>query len=181
VKYYLYKPDANNFAAVGTSTDDDDRVIDLHWTDDSAANAWASPTVFEFDEGPQRVGDFPSFSNFSSVPVFSERAWSALSPLIGNCCERLPLVHPSGAQYYFIHVMQTVDCLDLDRSELKRYSDGGVMRVVRYALKQEMLHGKHLFKLPQSAGGDLLLDDELRSAIVAAKLVGLTFKELPTT
>jgi len=124
-------------------------------------------------------GDFPSLGNYNMLPVMSQRAWEALRPLIGHCCEALPIIHPSGRPYYIIHVMNTIDALDEDRSEVKRFSDDGIMRVVRYALKSDLLEDQHIFKLPHESGGDLLVDDEFRRVVEENGLQGLIFKPIP--
>jgi len=94
----------------------------------------------------------------------------------------LPINHPSGNPYYLIHVMETIDCLDVERSKLKRFdeADGGwVMEIVRYALKAELLVGKHIFKLTPETTGSLLLDDTFRTAVEENGLTGLEFRPLP--
>src|SRR5215469_7160621 len=52
------------------------------------------------DEPVPAKGDFPSL--YRSTPVFSERAWNALYPLIHGSVESLPLIHPSGEKYFAI-------------------------------------------------------------------------------
>lgn len=178
IKYYLYRPDANNFAGIGVSSADDARVVAVHYQDSPLSSAWRPIAVHGFDDNPEAEGDFPSLSNFWRIPVFSKRAWDALRPLIGYRCEALPIIHPNDKAFYIIHVMETVDCLDADRSELKRYTDRGIMRVVHYFLRKEMLCGKHIFKLPRQSGAELIVDDEFREAVEGNALDGLVFKEL---
>ena len=179
MRYYRYHPDANNYAGIGFQHEDDEAVTDVHFTDEPLAANWKPPVAFEFEDNPPKQGDFPSLSNYNEIPVMSERAWEALRALIGHCCEPLPIIHPSGQPYYIIHVMNTIDALDEDRSEVKRFSDGGIMRVVRYALKHDLLRGEHIFKLPRESGGELLGDDEFRRVVEENSLQGLIFKPIP--
>jgi hypothetical protein len=180
MSFYLYRPDANNFAGIGFSLADDERIGDVHYTDTPLAEKWIAPVAHGFEDNPETEGDFPSLSNFWRIPVMSQRAWDTLLPLIGYCCEALPIIHPTGKHYSIIHVMDTVDCLDCTKSELTRNATTGrVNRIYRYAFKDEMLHAKHIFKLPLECGGELIVDDEFRKAVQANKLKGLQFKELP--
>jgi hypothetical protein len=177
--YYVYKPDANNYAGIGVSCDDDDFIIRLHNDNLPLLPQWIPLFAHRFDnDAALKDGDFPSLTNFWRVPVMSQRAWDRLYPLIGYCCEPLPIVHPSGKPFFVIHVMETIDCLDTDRSEVKRFSDGGIMRVIRYAFNDEMLIGKHIFKLPRECGGELIVDDEFRQAVERNSLNGLDLQEL---
>jgi hypothetical protein len=143
------------------------------------AAQWVAPAAHGFEDNPETEGDFPSLSNFWRVPVMSRRAWDALRPLIGYCCEALPIVHPTGSAYFVIHAMETVDCLDLARSEFTRNAaTGRVNRVFRYAFRQDLLFGKHIFKLPLQSGGELLVDDGFRRVVEDFGLRGLLFEEL---
>jgi hypothetical protein len=142
-------------------------------------DTWTPVVAHVFEDNPGTDGDFPSLSNYNELPVMSERAWVALRPLIGYCCEALPIIHPAGKPYFIVHVMETIDGLDANRSEVKHFTDGGIMRIVRYSFKPEMLQDKHIFKLPRESGGELVVDDDFRRAVEANGLKGLQFKELP--
>ena len=55
------------------------------------ADRWVAPVANGFEDNPETEGDFPSLSNYNMIPVASQRAWETLRPLIGNCCEALPI------------------------------------------------------------------------------------------
>ena len=177
--FYVYQPNANSFAGIGFSLGDNDRIVDVHYTDTPLADWWIAPVAHGFEDNPETEADFPSLSNFWRIPVMSQRAWDVLRPLIGYCCEALPISHPSGKPYYIIHVMDTVDCLDTTKSDFTRNATTGrVNRIRRYAFKSGMLHGKHIFKLPLESGGELIVDDVFRNTVETNDLKGLRFKEL---
>src|SRR5687768_2477735 len=100
MRYYLYRPDANGFAGVGAASMDDERVVDVHYQDVPLAPNWKPIVVHGFEDNPSIEGDFPSLSNFWTIPVFSQRAWDKLCFLIGYCCEALPIVHPTQSPFY---------------------------------------------------------------------------------
>jgi hypothetical protein len=161
-------------------------VKQLQWEDWPRASSWSPLAITEIDDvedgRKQEFGDFPSLSNFCSIPVFSARAWEILSRQIDCRWEALPLVHPDSLPLYLIHVMDTIDCVDLDRSEVTRYSRDRVMQVERFCLKPDMLEGKHVFKTPEGSGHDLLVDDVFREIVQQNGLNGLTFRQglIPT-
>jgi len=182
--YYRYRPDANNYAGIsfysGIPSPEHKRVLGIRRIDHSLLDEWVPPTAHGFEDNPPRDGDFPSLSDYNEIPVMSQRAWEALRPLIGYCCEALPFNHPSGDPFYIIHAMETIDCLDDERSELTRNATTGrVNQIFKYAFKPGMLEGKHIFKLPIESGGELLVDDEFRKVVEEHGLKGLQFKPLP--
>ena len=177
-RYYEYRPDCT-IAGIGTARANWDRLEYIYLSDVSLAGTW-TPMVFHgFKEDSQRQGDFPSLHDHPALPVFSQRAWDVLSPLIGCHCEALAIVHPDGEPYFIIHVIETTDCVDLERSRIQQYCTGGVMAIERYCLKTEMLFGKHIFRTPVVARGQLLLDDVFREAVEKNRLMGLEFRPLP--
>ena len=181
MSFYLYRPDANGFAGIGFSQDDDERIVNVHYTDTPLADQWVAPVAHDFEDNPEPEGDFPSLSNFWRIPVMSQRAWDALHSLIGNCCEVLPITYSSNNLYSIIHVMKTVDCLDCAKSELIRNATTGrVSRIYRYSFNHNMMYGNHIFKLPLESGAELIVDDEFRRNVEASGLKGLRFNELPT-
>lgn len=177
MKYYYYRPDSDRFNAIGLKPEDRN-LISIRTVYARILPTWKPIEVVEFDDNPGVEGDFPSLTNYNQLPVMSHKAWQALEPVIGSCCEPLPLRHPSGSSLYLVHFTESTDALDVEKSELKRYTDGGIMRVVRYALKSETIRGRHAVKLPKESGGEVLVDEEFRKAVEANKLLGLEFKEV---
>jgi hypothetical protein len=180
IRFYRYQPDANSFAGIGFSMADNERVVQVHFSDAPLADQWVAPVAHGFDDNPETEGDFPSLSNFNEIPVMSQQAWEALRPVIGYCCEALPIIHPTGKPYFIIHIMTTVDGLDCAKSDLTRNATTGrVNRIRKYAFHHKLLHDKHAFKLPLESGGELIVDEDFRKAVEVNGLRGLRFKELP--
>ncbi|WP_406699077.1 DUF1629 domain-containing protein [Singulisphaera sp. Ch08] len=178
--YYLYRPDANAYAGIGVSLADDARVMNIHFLDRSLTSGWIPIHCHGFDENPHADGDFPSLSNFWRVPIFSERAWDSLRPVIGGYCEALPIVHPNGKPHFIINVRKFIDCIDTEKSQMRRYTDGMIMKLIKYSFNSNLDHNFHIFKLPRETAGELLVDEEFRRAVEANGLRGLLFEALPT-
>lgn len=163
--YYLYHPHANQYLGVMLHPVDSD-IIQIRSRPSPAAEEWTPIPVTMPDENPEEEGDFPSLIDYRSIPMMSQRAWNALRPLIGDCCEALPIAYPTGEPFFLIHVMQTIDSLDADRSEVRRSKiDGRISRIYKYKFRNELLRGKHIFKLSRESGGELFVDDEFRKIV----------------
>jgi hypothetical protein len=178
MKYYVYRPDANHFNGVALDGENSN-VVKIRNIDHPILKSWTPVVVHDFEDDPGVEGDFPALSNYDELPVMSQRAWDALYSLIGPSCEALPVVHPSRQPYFIVHVLETVDCLDVGQSVVERYGDGGIMQIVRYSFKLEKIHGQHIFKLPMESGGELIVDEEFQRAVEANGLKGLLFEQLP--
>ena len=175
--FYRYHPDTNRYN--GIALDEEDWwVRDLHFESRAVSSVWKPVPVIVFD-APRGEGDFPSLSTYSKIPVFSRRAWHALRPVIGLHVEALPIRHPAGG-YFIINVLDLIDCLDEERSVVRRHEEGGrIYRVDSYCLKAQLLAGRHIFKTPLKSGAETLVDDVFREAVETHGLKGLVFAELP--
>jgi hypothetical protein len=117
------------------------------------------------------ASDFP----WTSFPTFSKRAVEALRDLLEPNGEILPLICEFG-DYYAFNTTTVVDALDEEHSELKRFKDGGIMRILRYEFYPEKLQGLSIFKLSQLPGGDYVTDTFVQR-VQEAGLVGFDFSE----
>ena len=145
------------------------------FTGNSLAHSWFPVPVRIFRA--EKSGDFPSL--LSHVPIFSERALQILMPLISNSFEALPLKCDFG-KFYAANVLDVVDCLDHSLANIERFSSGRIMAIKRYAFKEGCIQGKHIFKIPETAGQDVLVSDKFKSLIEENSLLGLHFKQVVT-
>ena len=177
--FYEYNPDPDTYSSIHFEYSLHNEIFEMYYTDEPLLPVW-KPKKCHVYTMPE-VADFPSLSDQRRIPVMNTRAWTALRPLIGYCSEALPIIHPSGEEYFLIHVMNTIDALDVDASEVSRTDDAvqRIRRVYRYAFHEEKLVGQPLFKLPFESGSDMIVDDEFRKVVEANRLRGLKFKELP--
>lgn len=177
--FYEYNPDPDTYSSIIFDSSVHKEIFEIHYSDEPLLPTW-KPKRCRVYTMPQS-GDFPTLIDHFRIPVMSTRAWTALRPLIGYCSEALPIIHPSGEEYFLIHVMNTIDALDVDVSEVSRTGEKIplIQRVYRYAFHEEKLVGQPLFKLPFESGSDMIVDDEFRKVVEANRLRGLKFKELP--
>lgn len=175
---YLYQPDADRYRGVGLLSNDAE-LLQIKTKPIPVKLSWIPRIVSDYGVG-LLDGDFPTFVDFMSIPVMSERAWNVLAPLIGNFCEALPLIRKSGQKLFLIHVMKICDCLDHEKSQVRRYKSGDrrVYRIDRFAFRDEYLKFP-IFMLPIEDGSQLFVNDHFRSIVEAESLMGLVFESLP--
>lgn len=178
---YSYDPASSDFDGMLLFDDDRENILDLHYESRSVAEEWLPISVSDaLDLRTGVTGDFPTLVDYGKIPIFSARAWEALKPLIGYCCEALPIKHPSGEAYFLINVLEIIDALDEKRSIVDRNSvTGRISRVIKYSFHLDKIKDKHIFKLPLQSGAGLIVDAGFRDAVEKAGLRGLKFKPLP--
>jgi hypothetical protein len=178
VQYYHYKRD-HSVAGLGTNALTGDQLEEISDCNQPVASRWKPVRVVVLDPEPKEPGDFPVFYDYPDMPVFSQRAWDVLSARIACRWEALPIIHPSKRPFYFIHVMEVIDCVDRSRSEMEYYNDGSVASIERFCLRPKLLVDKHIFRTPFSSGDYLLVDDVFRQVVEEHKLKGLKFNPIP--
>lgn len=112
---------------------------------------WCMPPV-EFGATDKPLHDFVWGSE---VPFVSKRAKQALETITGNDVQFWPIGKVKGRDYFIFNVINLIDCLDLDRSEILYASDEpekvlGVRKAVfvRRRLPEDVV----VFKVPQDTG-----------------------------
>ncbi len=171
---YEYIADSDKFDCLTLKSTRDEKVADKFAEGKPLAPSWR-PIAVVSEPRPKKAGDFPSL--FGYMPVFSQRAWDGLRPLISTAVEALPIKHPSGEPYFAINVVAVVDALDLKKSKVVRYPTGQVMAIEEYVFMPKKLAGHHLFKIPESKGREVLLSEEFRQRVAELKLKGLLCRE----
>jgi hypothetical protein len=153
------------------------------------AATWKPMPVYVHRE--KRAGDF--FPLESIHFAATERAVSALRPLLGDRLEALPLQVVSEKSgrggpkskskpatpvdlppVFALHTLQYVDLTE--GAEVERFANGRLMTVERYAFRKRELVGRHFFKARDYE--EYLVSEEFRQLIEGAQLRGLAFREL---
>lgn len=106
--------------------------------------------------------------------TFSERTAEALTPLVGDMIELLPLICDGPERFYVVNMLDIVDCLDEKRSTTDRYSDGQISSVKKYVFTPSSTDGHHLFKCKQCLLHNLV-SAEFKARVEENHLVGAYF------
>jgi hypothetical protein len=142
-------------------------------------SAWERYAVEPIDDdlnAGKSLGDFPTLG---TTPTFSQHAVDALRDMLLENGELLPLTSDAG-QFYAYNVTRVVDALDEHRSELKRFRDGGIMRVIRHEFRSEIVADLAIFKVPQLTRGPVFATDAFATRVREAHLKGFVFEEVWT-
>lgn len=169
---YRIVPDSNTYDALLAASPEDRKRLDALKGKPRGA-PWQPARVVLDPVG--QPGDFPSLRR--ELPVFTERAWEALRPLVGPSVEALPLAG-TAEPLYAIHVLDVADCLDHSRSKIQWYPSGLLMWVDEYAFKEGYLGDRHLFKLRETAGIEVLASETFRELVESNNLKGLIFQKI---
>jgi hypothetical protein len=140
------------------------------------AATWKPPLVEILRDVRHRGRPRSDFPAFGGDPVFSERAIEALRNLLEPSGEILPLRCHEGT-YFAYNVTRVVDALDEARSELERFDDGVVMRIVQPVFFPDRVAGETIFKVPQSRAR-VFVTDPFVQRIQERGLVGFDLQPL---
>lgn len=169
---YIYKPDPDMYDALYLK---DSR----HWerferfNGEPLAATW-EPVEVEFHRGRKR-SDFPFLA--SHVPVFSCGAWEALKNLLGSAVEALELLGSS--DLLAINVLEVIDVLDTERSEIFYFPSGGISSIDRYVFRTEVDIDTPMFKVLGAELKDVLVSESFKQTVAAEGLKGLGTEAIP--
>jgi hypothetical protein len=156
----------------------------------SLLSVWQPPSArfIRDDEVLKEVPDDPTppppylrdgdFSEYHGVLALSARAREALLPMIGDAAELLPLQCEEG-DFYLLNVLQVLDCLDRERSDITYWDDGSIRSVRRFAFQASCLDDKHIFKLPLHNYSRIYVSQLFKDSVEQQALKGLRFELAP--
>jgi hypothetical protein len=102
----------------------------------------------------------------SHALIIKPSARAVLEPLFGNSVQYAPIAGTAYDELYYIHVVKYADVLDLDKSELKRFSSSGrIMRIDRHEFLPCVVEAGPIFKLKAMPRGSLFVTGDVVDAI----------------
>jgi hypothetical protein len=183
MKCYLYYPDDERYESFVVLTSAEETR--LRFYDATPVRSTWTPmsvkSLREVDDLESALpSDFPRLN--SATPVFSERAWTVLGPLLKLNVEALPILGPDGRAYYAIHVLSLVSgVIDLELSDCSvNKIINRVSSVRNYVLKEAAIPSAPIFKLEETRGLSVFVSEEFREVVESASLVGLKFIPVET-
>ena len=162
---------AKNGLALPANSVDEPSFFNAHPKIEVERNPETSPA-----HGAAKLADLTNL-NYQVHLVFSQRAREILGPHLAGLGLWIELVFDE-APYWLFWITNVVDALDELRSEIKRFPDGGVMRIARYAFRPENVAGQWLFTLPQRPGSNRLVTQALVDLAKKHQLTGFEFQPL---
>ncbi len=130
------------------------------------------------DEIDKPIGDV--FSVEISSFILNEKSYKVLYPYLKNHSQVFKIKSDSKI-FYVVNVTDIIDCLDYEKSELKRFpSSGRIMRVIKYVFKEEKIKDTVIFKLPGIGfvNSHSFVTEEFKKVVEENNIKGFKFKEL---
>ncbi len=122
------------------------------------------------------IGDV--FSVEVSSFCLNEKAYQVLKPYLEKYCQIFEILSQD-EKIYVVNVTNMINCLDYDKSEIKRFqSSGRVMRVIKYAFKTDKLENEIIFKLPEFPKSIPYVTEKFKKIVEKNDIKGFKFKEL---
>ena len=140
---------------------------------ESKAAAWR---VYDVAWERETGRPLPDFEKVTDVPVFAVAAFEALRPVLDGRGEVLPINVTDGPDAVAFNVTRVVAALDEKRSDIRRFSDGRVMRVRRPVFVPDRIENETIFKV-STYPRTLYVTDTFLSAAEGIGLKGMRLSE----
>ena len=127
-------------------------------------------------EEEQADGPPPDFTTFNlAYPTFSERAIEILGDLLIPYGELAAIEMDEPMRYFGLNATTIVDALDEEKSKIKRFTDGGVMRVEQHVLRESVTSLPPIFKMPQTRRNTTYVNEQFVEVVQRHGLSGFRF------
>jgi hypothetical protein len=167
MKLYELRYEANNGLVLLTDLD----YFHTHFIGKTMLADWRPPK-FQILGKSKPVRDFVSW--MTCAPVVSEKAKNCLKDCLGDRVEFLPLIHIKNKQLFAINVLNFIDCLDVNQSDVAYSSEdpARIITVYRYVFDPSKIPADPvIFKVPQD-GNHTFISRTVVDIIVANQLTG---------
>jgi hypothetical protein len=151
------------------------RFLNMGKYQDIEENSAWNPLEVRIESFGTKRGDF--FSIIARKFACNQETWEILTPLIKNDVQLLPLKSDDG-DFSILKVINIVDCLDHSKADIFRSPETGkVLRVRKYAFKEELIQKQHFFAIPESKFG-ILVSQSFKDLVEKNNLKGLNFEQI---
>lgn len=130
------------------------------------------------ERGEERAdGPLPDFTRFNldPIPTFSARAIEILDDLLTPYGEFAAIEMDEPMRYFGFNATTIVDALDEEKSKIKRFTDGGVMRVEQHVLRESVTSLPPIFKMPQTRRNTTYVNEQFVEVVQRHGLSGFRF------
>jgi hypothetical protein len=175
---YTIWPDESDYEWINTIDVDSVNIVDMMGSRAALAPDWTPVKVRRVHPTSNRKkakeADFPWYG--SHILFMRPRAVEALRPILEKHAEILPVIDDSGAELYAVNVLTVVDGLDEAKSDLKRFTHGGIMRIVRHEFRPKVIAELDMFRIPQFRASQIFVSQTFVDAVQDAGLTGVRFQ-----
>jgi len=117
-------------------------------------------------------------------PCISHRAWECLRPIIEPHVQAIPVAAPDGDVYYALNVINVIDCLIRESSELSirpmfEPSDPlYVSAIYKHEFNLSIVKDASIFTIPEMTGREVYVSQEIKNIIAKHQLTGFLFRQV---
>ena len=162
--------DVDNFTNLAFDTEFDLKFIES-FNGDSKIDTWVTPKFIRMDN--RIIGNSIGLS--SHIPVFDKTAVLLLKNELKKNTELLPIIFEED-EYYIVNVTKVLDCINLSKSQYKTFSDGRIMRFIKYAFDEKKVKDVDIFKLKGFERNRPFVSDNFRNIVIENNLTGFKFE-----
>jgi hypothetical protein len=123
--------------------------------------------------------DMPFYG--SHVIFLRPRAVEVLHSFITRSGELLPVEDEGGDELYMFNALSVLDALDMEKADLKYFSDGRIMRIARYEFRPDVIRDVDMFRIPQMRSSPIFLSQRFVDAVQQEGLTGAGFENVWST
>ncbi|MDS0527698.1 hypothetical protein NNC19_18575 [Clostridium sp. SHJSY1] len=168
----------NDFLTFFLKDEDKENFIEEKLSRGNLINEWEGLELIKND-ADKPIGDCShSWTNGSNF-LFSERAKEIINENFGEYIQLLPMIYED-KNFYIDNILNTVDCVDLDKSDLKIIMGKYIVDVYKYVLKENAKEFP-IFKIyldGVKVTVDTFVNDEFKKVIEDNNLEGFKFTEV---
>lgn len=171
MKIYELLPSYNNTMSINTDDNIEyDPFLEEDFDGSSKQANWTPVKVVTLSR--KHNNDFPYL--MPGLPIISEKAKNVIQDLVEFDVEFLPLLH-SEFILFAMNVINIMDCVDWNRSERRKYSDGSLGHITKLVLDFEKIPDRHIFKIKEMASTKVFVTESFKNLIEKNNLKGLDF------
>ncbi|MBE7384901.1 MAG: hypothetical protein F6J95_026240 [Leptolyngbya sp. SIO1E4] len=138
------------------------------------ADTWQIPRM--------KIKNNKPIANFTDIDpgilICDSFALENLGEALESEVEVLSIENVDKIDMYILNVVNLIDCLDEDNSEIEYFSSGRIMNIQSYSFFTENLNDTMLFKIPQFSRTEIFSTDSCRNQVLRSSLTGLTFAQV---
>ena len=172
MKYYKLRADVNNYAWLECKDKYFNQLFSMRG--ESLLNEWDVITLTRIHERVELpLGDYPNFT----VPIVSNKIKAILDSICDNYIEYLPIkIKKCDEIYYIFNVLNILDCINKEKSDIKYFSDGGLMEIQNYTFNEIPNNESKVFRI-KGYEKSIYINNDVKNTLEQNNCFGLLYED----
>lgn len=138
------------------------------WKNPTLIDSW-QPIQLEYRHDPI----FEQVLGLHRIMIWQPELLEMLTPLLAHSIQALP-VYIADKRYCAIHITRSVDCLDKDHSQFRRFKNR-IIGIETYVLRCNALESEPIFTISEDGNAAIFVSDTIKLYFEEKNWTGLTF------